>query len=160
MTPLVLALALFGASASGGVRLDLLAFFEGRTHGVGVFDPIVGRSRGFEVDGDGRRQPDGTLVLTQQIRWSDGDTDRRVWRMRRTSSNTIEGRLSDGRGAAKGRTVGASARLSYMLDKGPGVRMDHRMVLQPGGRVVVQQVRASVFGMPVAAVRETITRRP
>jgi hypothetical protein len=61
---------------------------------------------------------------------------------------------------ARGAVGDAAGRLSYVLDKGPGVRMEHRMVLQPDGRSVVQQVRASVFGLPAATLSETITREP
>ena len=155
------ALMLTGASAAEAApKLDLLSFFEGRTRGVGVFDPLIGKTRRFEVASVGVPQPDGSLVVTQKIRWADGDTDDRTWRMRRTGANTFEGSVSDGKGVAHGVSDGASGRLSYVLDKGPGVRMEHRMVLQPDGRTVVQQVRASVLGLPAASLSETITREP
>jgi len=160
LAALVLAMTLPAAGAAETPKLDLLSFFEGRTRGVGVLDPLIGKTRRFEVASVGVPQADGSLVVTQLIRWADGDTDERTWRMRRTGANTFEGEVSDGKGAARGVSTGASGRLSYVLDKGPGVRMEHRMMLQPDGRTVVQQVRASVFGLPAASLSETITREP
>ena len=75
--------------------------FQGVATGHGRFKSgLIGLDRGFTVTTRGRRSGD-IFVLVQQFRFDDGETDRRVWRFRRTGPNNYAGTRQDVIGEAK-----------------------------------------------------------
>lgn len=127
--------------------LKIEEYFAGRTKAWGIFEDRFGtlrRSFTVTIDGawDGRE-----LILDENFLYSDGEKDRRVWRIVKTADGRYEGRADDVIGAAIGESAGNALNWNYelMMKVGDGawrVRFDDWMWLQPGGALIN---RANVY---------------
>lgn len=136
-------------------RPDL--FFAGRTQGAGVVRVATSaRPRVLSVRGTGRIQPDGGLVLDQEITL-DGKTTSRRFTLRRVSDAVWAGTLTDAAGPVRATVTADRLSLSYPM-KRAGMRMSQTLTLQPGGRSVLNRARVTLLGMSVAGIEETITK--
>ena len=97
-------------------QLNLEEFFKGRVTAHGQFQDALGRvSRRFDVDMRGRW--DGqVLTLTEDFRYSDGGTERRVWTLRKTGPDTWEGTAPGVIGTATGEERGDTFNWRYTID--------------------------------------------
>ena len=139
-------------------------YFAGRTSSQGALETIAS-SRRVAVVGFGRRAPDGTFVLTQDISFSDGERERRVWRFRSLGSGRYDGTADDVVGVAQGEAQGSVFHLRYTLARVAGnpladVDVEHEMVLQPDGRTLVNRAEYSKFAIPLGTLTERFTRGP
>lgn len=131
-------------------------YFAGKTRAWGIFEDRFGNlRREFVVDIDGKVEGD-TLTLTEDFRYSDGETERRVWTIRRTGEGRYEGRAADVVGTAEGLAAGKALNWSYdLMLKISGsemkVRFDDWMYLQPGG-VLINRATVSKFGVTLGVV--------
>lgn len=97
-------------------RLELERYFLGKTRAFGLFHDRFGNlRRQFVVEIEGRIE-DGVLVLDEHFRYDDGETDRRVWRIRRLDDHTYEGTADDVIGTARGRAFGNAMHWTYQVD--------------------------------------------
>lgn len=145
------------AFATGTPAMRAETFFLGRTSGSGVLQNRAGRpSRTFQVRSIGRAVPGG-ITVAQEIRWNDGDIDRRSWTVRRTGPNSYRGALTDAPGPVTAEAHGNVLRLRYRL-RNPGVYMEQWLYLQPDGRTVLNEGTVSVLGLTVARLSEQIVR--
>lgn len=136
-------------------RPDL--FFAGRTQGAGTVRVATSsRARTLSVQGTGRIEPDGTLVLDQEITL-DGEPTRRRFTLRRESDTVWSGTLTDAAGPVRATIAGDRLSLAYSM-KRAGMRMTQTLTLQPGGRVAINRARVTLLGITVAQVNETITK--
>lgn len=131
-------------------------YFAGDTRAWGIFEDRFGRlRRQFTVDISGTW--DGNeLVLDERFLYSDGETDRRVWKIRKTGPHTYEGRADDVVGAASGEAYGNALNWRYAMDLKVGdgtmrVRFNDWMFLQPSG-VLLNRARVSKFGFKIGEV--------
>ncbi len=132
-------------------------FFAGATHGNGVL-AVRGRSdRPFRVTGNGRSEKDGTFVLDQTIKYSDGGSDMRSFRMKRVNARDYAGTLSGVAGPVSARVEGNSFHIRYTIRK-PAVTMEQWIYLKPDGRTALNRATVRVLGIPVAHLSETITK--
>jgi hypothetical protein len=133
------------------------SFFLGATRGSGVLQTGGGRpSRTFTVRSLGRAVPGG-ITVDQEIRWNDGEVDRRSWTVRRTGPHTYRGELTEATGPVTAEARGNVLRLNYPM-KGPGVSMEQWLYLQPDGRTVINEGTVRVLGVVVARISEQIVR--
>ena len=145
-------------------RLEPDRFFEGHTRSWGVVEDRAGEPRRrFTTEAVGRRQG-GELVLTQDLRFEDGETQRRVWRLRRIGEHLYEATANVVVGAATGEAHGNAFRWRYTLALGSGsavetVDLRHWMYLQEGG-TLVNRVAITKFGIVVGQVTEYFQRVP
>jgi hypothetical protein len=143
-----------GHQAYGAFALE--PYFIGQVKAWGLFEPRFGGSvRQFTVEIAGRREGD-ELVLDEDFRFSDGETDRRVWRIRAGADGRYQGRADDVLGTAEGRAMGNSLQWVYdirLKTESGGIdvsfddwlyRFDDEMVLN---RATVRK-----FGIPVGSV--------
>jgi uncharacterized protein YceK len=73
--------------AGSKTHFDLIRYFTGHARSWGVFENDGGApKKWFVADSVGRLTPDGTLVLTQHFRFSDGKTQERTWRVWRVDA--------------------------------------------------------------------------
>ena len=105
-------------------QLRLEEFFCGRCRAWGVFQDRFGKARRqFDVDidatWDGR-----TLTLVESFIYDDGETEERIWRIRKTGTNGYEGHTDDMVGSTNG--IVRSNTLSWR----------YKFVLRVGGRAV------------------------
>jgi len=144
-------------------HLDLFSFFDGRTRAWGIFEDRFGRlRREFTVDIVGRRDGEDGFVLEEDFVYADGETQRRVWRLRRTGPDSYEGRAEDVIGVARGRVAGNAFNWRYVLalKVGPStwnVHFDDWMFLQRDG-VMINRARVSKWGIEIGEVTLSFQR--
>jgi hypothetical protein len=158
------ALLLGGTAAAGpDARLqadrpvfDPAAFFAGRTAGEGTVDIVFKSPEPLRVQGSGRLDADGTLVLDQVVRRGDRPPERRQWRFRRLGPGRFSGTLTDATGPVAADVRGNRLHLSYPM-KG-GVHAEQWIYLRPDGRTAVNRMSIRKLGMVVARIDETIRK--
>lgn len=142
--------------------LVLEDYFVGESRAYGVFeDRFRNLRRQFVVDITGTMQS-GELILDERFRYDDGQTERRVWRIKRTADG-YEGRADDVIGVAKGRVEGSFLSWKYQVNLKMGdsawkVTFDDRMWLQPDG-VLINRAYVSRWGVTIGAVT-IVFRKP
>lgn len=153
------------APAQASERLDLPAFFEGRTHGSGKFvSPLFGTERTIAVDTVGKVDGD-TLVLTEYVRYGDGQRETAIWRFERAGDGRYDGRRSRVAGVVPVRTGSDGAvRMGYVAEvNGPdGAAMKLRFedtLRQTDPRTVVNTARVTYAGIEVGSVEITFVKR-
>lgn len=163
--PLLLALPLLAGGCSGlqvsdyaadGPAFDPFLFFDGQVRAWGIVQDWRGRVvRRFDVDIDGS-VADGTLTLDERFRYSDGETDTRIWRIKRNGERGFTGAAGDILGEAAGETSGNAMRWDYEMDlvvsgSSYRVRFDDWMWLLDE-RTLVNRSYIRKFGVTVAEV--------
>lgn len=131
-------------------------YFAGETQAWGLFEDRFGRlRRQFTVDIVGEWDGE-TLILDERFRYSDGETERRVWEITKTGPHSYEGRADDVVGVARGEAYGNALNWQYEMDLNVGdgtmrVRFNDWMFLQPSG-VLLNRARVSKFGIDIGQV--------
>lgn len=148
--------------ANSGPPLDLFAYFEGRTRAWGIFQSRSGElKRRFRVDIVGRVDGD-RLTLTEDFVYDDGETQRRVWHIRRIDAHRYEGVADDVVGSASGETYGPALYWRYTLrlpfrGSTVEVQFDDWMFLHDDG-VMINRAEVKKFGLRVGEVTLFFTR--
>ncbi len=98
-----------------------MAFFEGRTVSEGTTKVIMKKAFKVRSQGVGRIEPDGTLVLVQQV--DDGKEARkeRRWRIRQVAPGRFSGTMSEAVGPVTVEKVGQRFRFSFRMKGGLAV---------------------------------------
>jgi hypothetical protein len=137
-------------------------YFDGETRASGIFEDRFGRvRRQFTVDITGTVKGD-TLVLDERFRYSDGETDQRVWTIRKTAPSRYEGWADDVIGVAVGEASGNALNWQYDMDLKVGdstlrVHFNDWMFLQPNG-VLINRARVTKFGVEIGQVTLAFTK--
>jgi hypothetical protein len=137
-------------------RLTLEKYFLGKTSAWGLFEDRFGTvRRQFTVDITGSWDGE-ELVLDERFVYSDGETDKRVWRIRKKGEHGYEGRAADVIGVATGESHGNALNWRYDMDLKVGdgtwrVIFNDWMFLQPN-RVLINRARVSKFGIEIGEV--------
>jgi hypothetical protein len=153
-----------GVGASPAFKPEI--FFAGRTRSEGVMRGSDGAVSG-RLSGEtrGRRERDGSTSFDQTIRFEDGTTRRRSWRLVRNGAQ-IEATATDVVGVARGEIAGRELRLLSTVRTDPNnplldVDFDQRMVLQPDGRSVTVRSVVTKLGIKLREIDETfVASRP
>jgi hypothetical protein len=135
---------------------DPIAFFAGRTAGGGELKIMLKAAQPLRVQGQGRLEADGTLVLDQQVRRGDRAVERRQWRMRRVGPNRFQGTLTDATGPVELETRGKLLTIRYPMKGSMAVHQS--LTLDESGRTALNRMTISKFGVPVARITETIRK--
>jgi hypothetical protein len=131
-------------------------YFVGQTRAWGIFEDRFGNlRRQFVVDIQGSWDGE-VLVLDERFRYSDGETDRRVWTIKKIDEHRYEGRADDVIGTAIGESYGNALNWRYDMDLKIGegtlrVHFNDWMFLQSSG-VLVNRARVSKFGIAIGEV--------
>ncbi len=137
-------------------RFDPAVFFAGRTAGVGTVDIVMRSAEPLRVQGAGRVEPDGTLVLDQIVRRGARKPQQRQWRFRPLGPGRYGGTLTDATGPVSAQVDGNRLHLRYAM-KG-GVQAEQWLYLQRDGRTALNRMAIRKFGMVVARIDETIRK--
>jgi len=147
-----------------GPALVLEDYFEGETRAWGLFEDRTGIvRRQFVVDISGRW--DGTtLILDEDFRYSDGETENRLWTITKTGPNEYVGETAEAVGTAVGKTAGNAFRWEYDFNLKVGdsawkVHFDDWMFLQPNG-VLLNKATVSRWGLKIGTVFLSFTKIP
>ena len=131
-------------------------YFVGQTRAWGIFEDRFGNlRRQFVVDIQGSWDGE-SLVLDERFRYSDGESDRRVWTIKKIDEHRYEGRADDVIGTAIGEAYGNALNWRYDMDLKIGertlrVHFNDWMFLQSSG-VMVNRARVSKFGIAIGEV--------
>ena len=160
----VLPLALLAACAPtpppapAGPAFDPIAFFSGRTRGAGTLRIILRRDETLTVEGRGRVDAEGALILDQRVERTRRPAQRRRWVIRRTGPGRYAGTLTDAAGPVAGEARGNMLRLRFPMPG--GFAAEQRLTLSPDGRTAQNRMTVRRFGIVVAHLDETIRRFP
>jgi hypothetical protein len=148
--------------ASERPELDLARYFDGAVRAHGLFADRSGRVvRRFVVAMDCRwNGPDG--VLDERFTYSDGHTERRVWRLRQEGGGRYTGTADDVVGRAEGQVAGNAFQWQYTLKlpvdgRVVEVRFDDWMYLIDD-RTMLNKARMSKFGVHLGDVTLAFTK--
>ncbi len=138
-------------------------YFDQRLEAWGVIEGRSGKIlREFKVIIDGDWDGE-TLTLDEDFVYSDGATEKRIWRITKTGQGLYEGRADDVVGVAKGVAAGNALNwryvLAYKTDTGRTLNLGFNdwMYLQPDG-VLLNRATMKWFGIRVGEV--TIAFKP
>lgn len=141
---------------------DLRGFFNGELTAKGIFTDRSGRVvKRFSVKMQGRWQGDGG-VLDEQFVYSDGSTQRRVWRLKALGQGRYSGTADDVIGEAAGESAGNAFRWAYTLAQPVdgrvwNVTLDDWMFLVDE-RTVINRSAMSKLGLHLGDVTLVITK--
>jgi hypothetical protein len=158
------ALALAGCSAGQrgeefarpAPAFDVAAFFAGRTSGDGRLKILFKRTQRLRVEGSGRVEPDGTLVLDQVVHRGTRAPETRQWRIHPTGGGRYVGTLTDATGPVAADVRGNVLHLAYPM-KG-GTQAEQWIYLQPGGHLAINRMAIRKLGLTVATIDEAIRK--
>lgn len=143
-------------AATPAPRFDPLAFFTGPSRGEGTLKVLMRASVPIRVASIGKPDGRGGIVLDQVINEGSKPPRERRWVLRPTSATTFTGTITDTPGLVRGVLDGDTLRLSYTM-KG-GLAAEQLLTVQPGGRSLVNVMTVRKLGVPVARVREVISK--
>lgn len=143
-------------------RLDLRAFLDGELTGKGLFTDRSGRVvKRFIVKMTGRWDGDqGTL--DERFEYSDGSTQRRIWRLKALGDGRYSGTADDVVGVADGATAGNAFHWNYTLalpvdGRVWNVHLDDWMY-RMDERTVLNRSAMSKFGLHLGEVTLVFTK--
>jgi hypothetical protein len=142
--------------AAAGPSFAPEVFFAGRTVGDGVLRVDLSPAKRVHVEGDGRVGADGALTLVQHVEQQGSPTRVRTWRLRSRRDGGFDAGLSDAVGPVDVEAHGNLLHVRFVMKGGLGV--EQWIYLQPDGRTALNRMVVRKFGVPVAALRETIRK--
>jgi hypothetical protein len=143
-------------------KLELDRYFNGRIRAHGIFQKRGGEVvRRFTVVMDCHWEGNQG-VLDEAFSYSDGSTQRRVWRLTKLADGRYTGRADDVVGEAKGQESGNAFRWNYTLrlpvdGKEYDVQFDDWMFLVDE-RVMLNRATMSKFGITLGEVLLSFTK--
>lgn len=144
-------------------ELDLARYFNGELTAYGLFTDRSGRvARRFVVALKGRWNGDDG-VLEEDFTYSDGTTERRVWRLKKEPGGRYSGTAADVVGTATGQAAGNALQWRYTLRLPVGgktydVQFDDWMYLIDE-RVMLNRAVMSKFGIRLGEVTLAFTKK-
>jgi hypothetical protein len=135
---------------------DPVAFFTGRTEGIGQLKKVFSSAHRTLVHGHGVLRGDGVLVLDQRVEEAGEPARTRQWHLRQASPGDWRGTLSDASGPVSATLVNGRLHIHYTM-KG-GMTVDQVLTLSADGRSAQNEMKIRKFGITVATLRETILR--
>ena len=144
--------------------LDLRTYFNGELVAHGVFTDRSGKvARRFVVQMTGTWNGNQG-VLDERFTYSDGKTERRVWRLTELGGGRFEGRADDVVGVAQGVAAGNALNWRYTLalpvdGKVVEVQFDDWMYLMDE-RVMLNKAVMSKFGVRLGEVTLSFYKNP
>jgi len=152
----LLAIASGAASAAEMPKLDMLAFFTGKSHAENVMKVALQPPKKLIVDSIGGRNKEGEFILIDNVQ-EEGKPDRkRTWAMRQVGPDHFTGVLSDAVGPVDVVLNGDTATIRYTM-KG-GLKVVQQMELQADGRTLSNHVDVRKFGLKFASVDGTVRK--
>jgi hypothetical protein len=143
--------------------LDLRQYFNGTLDAYGVFTDRSGQVvKRFTVVMRCRWNGDEG-VLDEDFVYSDGTTQKRIWRLKHLGNGRYEGRADDVVGVAQGQTAGNAFRWGYTLalpvdGRIVNVQFDDWMYLMDE-RVMLNKAAMSKFGIHLGEVTLSFVKR-
>lgn len=151
------ALLAFAAAAADKPKLDMTAFFTGRSHADNIMKVALHGPKKLVVDSIGGRNKEGEFVLIDTVREEGKPERKRTWVMHPVGDNHFSGYLSDAVGPVDIVVSGNSATIRYTMRDG-NLKVVQQIQLQGDGRTLSNHVIAKKFGLRVATVDGSIRK--
>jgi hypothetical protein len=151
-----LSLALATAAPAADPKLDMLAFFTGRTHADNVIKIALHGPHKLIVDSIGGRNKEGQFVLIDNVQEEGKPARKRTWVMHPDGPNHFTGVLSDAKGPVDVTVAGGTAVIRYVMKDG-GLKVEQQLALNRDGSLS-NRVIAKKFGLKFAEVDGTIRK--
>ncbi len=138
-------------------------FFAGRAMAWGVLEDGAGNPTKRFTSVDVGTLVGDTVTIAQTIRYSDGTSQSRSWKLKRIDANHYEGSADDIVGVAKGEAYGNALHLDYTIALSPTnplthVELNQWLYLQDGGDNLISRTTISKLGVVVARSAEYVHR--
>ena len=137
-------------------RLNPAVFFTGRSEGKATLHVLFSDPVPVRVESVGRRDRQGRLVLDQRVREGDKAARMRRWVLGNAGPSQWQGSLTDASGPVRVKSSKNSGVIRYRMNNGMDVEQQLR--LQPGGRMLLNRLTVTKFGVRVAWLDETIRK--
>ena len=137
-------------------KADAIAFFTGRTNGLGELDILFQSPVPVRVASVGRPDGRGGLILDQRISEGDKPVRMRRWRLRPAGPDRLIGSLTDADGPVSVTVRGGRIHIEYEMKNGMDV--DQWLTLRGDGRTIDNRMSVRRFGITLATVEETIAK--
>lgn len=152
----------FGAD---GPMFEPERFFAGRTESWGVIEGRGGAPRGRLRTETSGRLDGAILVVDQTLRFDDGETRDRSWRLARRGEHAYLVTATDIVGEGSAERYGRAFKMVYDLQLMPGsrwrtVHASQWLYLMDDGATVLSRLTLSKLGVTVATVSEIFRRSP
>ena len=135
-------------------RLIIENYLSGNVKAWGMLQNRSGKvTRQFQADLNGKW--DGsTLILDEQFNWSDGEKQKRQWKIKKIDEHHYEGKAEDVLGTAKGFSYGPAFKFEYVLMipiKGKNIKItfDDWIFMQDES-IAINRATMTKFGFKVA----------
>jgi hypothetical protein len=146
----VAAILFLSTAATAEPKLDMLAFFAGKTRAENVLKVVLKKPVKLIVDSIGGKGDRGDFVMIDTVHEGDKPVRQRKWSMRQTSPNHFTGSLTDATGPVEVAVDGDTATIRYTM-KG-GLKVAQELQLQADGKTLTNHVVAKKLGMKFARV--------
>ncbi len=137
-------------------RLLIEDYFAGKTQAWGIFQDRFGTlRRQFEVDIEGTWDGE-TLTLVEDFLYDDGETEQRIWRIKKSGAHTYaglaEGVIDQAEGVAYGNALNWRYRFALKVgDSTWNVQFDDWLFLQDD-RVLINRAVVTKLGLLIGEV--------
>ena len=135
-------------------RLIIEDYLSGNVKAWGILQNRSGKvTRQFSADLNGNW--DGTqLVLDEKFNWSDGEVQKRQWKIIKLDEHNYEGTADDVVGKAKGQSYGPAFKFEYVLlvpVKGKEIKITFDdWIFKQDDKVAINRAVMTKFGIKVA----------
>ncbi len=150
-------LAFAAAAAADKPKLDMVAFFSGKSHAENVMKIAFHADKKLIVDSVGGHNKQGEFVLIDTVREEGKPVRERTWVMHPVGDRHFTGFLSDAVGPVDVVVNGPSATIRYTMKDG-NLKIVQQLELQSDGRTLANHVIAKKFGIRFARVDGTIRK--
>lgn len=138
-------------------KLDMTAFFTGKTHAENIIKIALHAPHKLIVDSVGGHNKEGEFVLIDTVQEEGKPVRKRTWVMRPAGPGRFTGVLSDAIGPVDVVANGDSATIRYTMRDGH-LKITQQMQLQAEGKILSNHVIAKKFGLTFARVDGTIRK--
>jgi hypothetical protein len=137
-------------------KLDMVAFFTGRTRTETVLRVVLHKPVPLIVESIGGKGDKGDFVMIDRVHEGDKPVRTRKWIMRPAGPNRMTGTLTDATSPVELVVSGDSATIRYIMEG--GLKVEQRLQLQADGRTLSNHVVAKKFGLKFARVDGTVRK--
>lgn len=156
-----LTLALIGAGSSAMAApqqgFDPITFFTGATESSGSLKAAFSSAKATHVTGYGAMRGGGEFALDQTMTVAGDKPQTRHWQLHQISPGHFGGTISDGKGPVTIDVAGNRLLIRYTMLN--GMKVESVLTIDPGGRTGRNVSTVRKWGMSVASLNETITKR-
>ena len=146
-----------GATAAPQPSFDPITFFTGATESSGSLKQAFSSAKATHVTGFGALRGSGEFVLDQTVTIHGEKVQTRQWRLHQIAPGHFGGTISDGKGPVTIDAAGNRLLIKYTMNN--GMKVQSVLTIEAGGRTGHNITVVRKWGMSVASLSETITKR-